>query len=41
MALLEALNIRRCFGGLVALDQVSFKVQPGQIKAIIEYVRSL
>ena len=35
MALLEALNIRRCFGGLVALDQVSFKVQPGQIKAII------
>jgi len=35
MALLEAENLRRCFGGLVALDQVSFQVLPGQIKAVI------
>ena len=35
MALLEARNIRRCFGGLVALDQVSFQVQPGRIHSII------
>jgi branched-chain amino acid transport system ATP-binding protein len=33
--LLEAENIRHCFGGLVALDQVSFKVATGQIKAVI------
>ena len=35
MALLEAENLRHCFGGLVALDRVSFLVNAGQIKAII------
>jgi branched-chain amino acid transport system ATP-binding protein len=35
MALLEVQNIRRCFGGLVALDQVSFQVEAGLIKALI------
>jgi branched-chain amino acid transport system ATP-binding protein len=35
MTLLEAENVRRSFGGLVAVDQVSFKVNSGQIKAII------
>jgi len=35
MALLEVRNVRRSFGGLVALDQVSFQVSPGQIKAVI------
>lgn len=35
MALLEAENIRHCFGGLVALNGVSFQVKTGQIKAII------
>jgi branched-chain amino acid transport system ATP-binding protein len=35
MALLEAENIRRCFGGVVALNQVSFEVSEGQITAII------
>ena len=35
MALLEAESIRHCFGGLVALEGVSFQVHPGQIKAII------
>ncbi len=35
MVLLEAFGIRQCFGGLVALDQVSFKVQAGTIKAVI------
>ena len=35
MALLEAENIRRCFGGVVALNQVSFKVDEGQVTAII------
>jgi branched-chain amino acid transport system ATP-binding protein len=35
MALLEIHDIRRCFGGLVALDRVSFNVQSGQIKALI------
>jgi branched-chain amino acid transport system ATP-binding protein len=35
MALLEVENIRRTFGGLVAVDGVSFKVSAGQIKAVI------
>ncbi len=35
MALLEVQNVRRSFGGLVALDQVTFQVQAGQIKALI------
>jgi branched-chain amino acid transport system ATP-binding protein len=35
MILLEVENIRRTFGGLVAVDQVSFQVAAGQIKAII------
>jgi branched-chain amino acid transport system ATP-binding protein len=35
MALFEAENIRQCFGGLVALDKVTFAVTQGQIKAII------
>ncbi len=35
MALLEVDTIRRSFGGLVALDKVSFNVAQGQIKAII------
>jgi branched-chain amino acid transport system ATP-binding protein len=35
MALLEVQNVRRSFGGLVAVDQVSFQVRPGQIKAVI------
>ncbi len=35
MALLEAQGLRRRFGGLVAVDQVSFQVARGQIKAII------
>jgi branched-chain amino acid transport system ATP-binding protein len=35
MRLLEAENLRHCFGGLVALDRVSFGVNEGQIKAII------
>ena len=35
MALLEATDLRRAFGGLVAVNQVSFKVEPGQIKAVI------
>jgi branched-chain amino acid transport system ATP-binding protein len=35
MALLEAENLRRSFGGLVAVDRVSFTVAPGQIKSII------
>jgi ABC-type branched-subunit amino acid transport system ATPase component len=33
--LLEVQNVRRCFGGLVAVDRVSFLVFPGQIKAVI------
>ena len=35
MALLEVYDIRRCFGGVVALDQVSFSVEQGQIKSLI------
>ena len=35
MALLEVDNVRRAFGGVVALDHVSFDVAEGQIKAII------
>ncbi|MEI7729028.1 MAG: ABC transporter ATP-binding protein [Verrucomicrobiota bacterium] len=35
MALLETKNVRRCFGGLVAINQVSFRVEPGQIKGLI------
>lgn len=35
MALLEVTNLRRRFGGLAALDQVSFTVAPGQIKSVI------
>ncbi len=35
MALLKVENVRRRFGGLVALDQVSFEVKAGQIKAVI------
>lgn len=35
MTLLEVENLRRSFGGLVAVDQVSFKVAAGQIKAMI------
>jgi branched-chain amino acid transport system ATP-binding protein len=35
MALLEVENVRRSFGGIVALDQVSFQVTPGQIKGVI------
>jgi branched-chain amino acid transport system ATP-binding protein len=35
MALLEVQDLRRRFGGLVAVDQVSFKVNTGQIKAVI------
>jgi branched-chain amino acid transport system ATP-binding protein len=35
MALLEVANLRRCFGGLVAVDRVSFEVAPGQVKSII------
>ena len=35
MALLEVKDVRRSFGGVVALDRVSFNVTEGQIKAII------
>jgi branched-chain amino acid transport system ATP-binding protein len=35
MAILEVENVRRSFGGLTAVDNVSFGVQPRQIKAII------
>jgi branched-chain amino acid transport system ATP-binding protein len=35
MALLDIENIRRNFGGLVALDRVSFRVPRGQIKGLI------
>nr|HRD05551.1 ATP-binding cassette domain-containing protein [Verrucomicrobiota bacterium] len=35
MALLEVTDVRRAFGGLAAVDGVSFTVKPGQIKGII------
>jgi branched-chain amino acid transport system ATP-binding protein len=35
MALLEVSNLHRSFGGLLAVDGVSFQVRAGQIKAII------
>jgi branched-chain amino acid transport system ATP-binding protein len=35
MALLEIKDVRRSFGGLVAVNRVSFEVAPGQIKAVI------
>ncbi len=35
MGLLEVEGLRRNFGGLAAVDGVSFKVQPGQIKSVI------
>ena len=35
MPLLEVCGIRRRFGGLLALDQVSFQVERGQIAAVI------
>jgi branched-chain amino acid transport system ATP-binding protein len=35
MALLEVQKVRRSFGGLVAVNQVSFAVAAGQIKAVI------
>lgn len=33
--LLEVQNVRRSFGGIVAVDRVSFQVAPGQIKGVI------
>lgn len=35
MALLEVENVRRSFGGVVAVDKVSFRANAGQIKAVI------
>jgi branched-chain amino acid transport system ATP-binding protein len=35
VGLLEVENLRRSFGGLVAIDRVSFQVTSGQIKAVI------
>jgi branched-chain amino acid transport system ATP-binding protein len=35
MALLEVENVRRSFGGVVAVDGVTFRVTAGQIKAVI------
>lgn len=35
MALLDVNNLRRSFGGLVAVDRVSFQVTAGQIKGLI------
>jgi branched-chain amino acid transport system ATP-binding protein len=35
MSLLEVENVRRSFGGLVALERVSFEVRKGQIKGLI------
>lgn len=34
-ALLQVRGLRRCFGGLVAVDDVSFTVNTGRIKAVI------
>jgi ABC-type branched-subunit amino acid transport system ATPase component len=35
MPLLEVKDVRRSFGGLVAVNQVSFSVNPGRIKGVI------
>jgi branched-chain amino acid transport system ATP-binding protein len=35
MALLEALNIRKSFGGLLALSEVSLTIEPGEIYGLI------
>ncbi len=35
MALLEVQDVRKRFGGIVAVDGVSFAVEPGKIKALI------
>lgn len=35
MALLRVEQVRKTFGGLVALNNVTFNVEPGQIKAVI------
>ena len=35
MALLEVQDVRKSFGGLVAVDGVSFAVEPGKIKSLI------
>ena len=35
MTLLEVNDVRRSFGGLVAVNRVSFQVHPGRIKAVI------
>ena len=35
MTLLEVNDVRRSFGGLVAVNRVSFSVHPGRIKAVI------
>ena len=35
MTLLEVNDVRRSFGGLVAVNRVSFQVNPGRIKAVI------
>jgi branched-chain amino acid transport system ATP-binding protein len=35
MPLLQVENVRRSFGGLVAVDRATFQVLPGQIKAVI------
>ncbi len=35
MALLEVSGLRHCFGGLVALDRVSFRTPAGSIQAVI------
>ena len=35
MPLLEVRNVTRCFGGIVALDDVSFDVDEGEIVGLI------
>jgi len=35
MPLLEVINLEKHFGGLTAINRVTFSIQPGQIKAII------